>query len=233
MPSVAARRAASLLLGLALVGLPRAGLANDNAAALWLVNEIVAPLGDRLSLHAMLQNRWTQDIGSYERTVVRPWVEVAWPDHFQLAAGYDLHAFESPVPRREHRSWQRVAVSHPVSRVKLLGHFWLEQRFFEGADDIALRGRFNAGGQIELTPGLSLLVRNEWMFNLNRTSRIDEVGLGENHFVVALFKDLPAGLRVQVGYLQQYLNQPGDVDLLNHTVTTGFIWRTPALASWF
>ena len=192
------------------------------------------PLGDRLSFHTMVQNRWTDGVkDAYERTVVRPWLAVALPHHTEAAVGYDMHGFENPDDRREHRAWQRIAwAPRPASRVTLLSHFWLEERFFEGASDVAVRGRFNVGARFDLGRDFDLVVRNEFFVNFNETSRVRATGLGENQLVVAFMKGLPGGLTFQAGYLQQYLDRPGGSDLFNHTAVTGFVWRTPAAADW-
>ena len=113
----------------------------------------------------------------------------------------------------------------------LLAHIWLEERFFEGADDVAVRGRFNVGTRIDLGRDVDLEVRNEFFVDFNETSRVRKTGLGENQLVVGVQKALGHGVSVRLGYLQQYLDQPGP-DTFNHSVVTGFQWRTPALADW-
>ncbi len=218
-------------LALAIVILPRVSAADDHDAGIWFVNQFRAPLGERLSLHGMLQNRWNDDIGDYERTVVRPWVSYSWPEGTHLAVGYDLHEFESP-DRHEHRAWQRIAYQHPVDRFTLLAHAWLEERFFQNADDVALRLRLNWGAATELGRDFGLLLRNELFFDLNGTSRIRNAGLGENQLVLALGRKLPGNLLFEVGYLQQYVDRRGGDDLYNHFVMTGFSWRAPQLADW-
>jgi hypothetical protein len=200
-----------LLVCATLLAGPRAAQADDHNAAIWLVNEFTLPLGERLSVHAMLQNRWTQDLDQYERTVVRSWVGIELPRRFRIDFGYDHHAFETP-DRYENRAWQRIAFSHPLEDVRLLAHFWLEERFFEGVDRVGFRGRFNVGGSKDLGRDFSLLIRNEFLFDLNETSRIRRTGLGENHFVVSITKQLRPGLGVHFGYLQR---------------------KSPALADWF
>ena len=224
------RFAAALLLGSVLFAAASVARAEEHDRAGWLVNEIGVPLGDRLSFHTMVQNRWTQD-DRYERTVVRPWLAIDWPQGIELAVGYDLHSFDSE-DRWEQRAWQRIAGRYRISRVDLLAHFWLEERFFEDASETAFRGRFNAGFRVDLGAGFSFLLRNEFFVDLNETDEVRRRGLGENQLVSTIGKDLPGGLHFQIGYMQQFLDRPKR-DLFNHTLVTGFAWTTPALADWY
>ncbi len=207
--------------------------AAEQDAAAWLVNELVVPLGERLTFHTVVQNRWTDNVvHGYERTVVRPWLALALPHRLELALGYDLHEFEEPDGQVEHRAWQRIAWSHPVSRWAFLGHFWLEERFFEGAEDVALRGRFNLGVRRDLTADLDLTLRNEVFLGFNETSRQRRKGLVENQLVLELRKTLSERLRWNVAYLQQH-NSGAGPDVTNHSLVTGFTWTAPDLADLF
>ena len=221
-----------LLTGLLLAGVPRASRAVDNDAGIWLANQVKVPLGERLAVHGMVQNRWSDEIDRYERTVLRPWVSYSWPGQGHVALGYDLHEFEQP-DRWEQRAWQRFAVEHPIDRFTLLGHVWMEERFFQNTDSVAVRARFNVGASADLGSDFSATLRNEFFFDLNGTSRVRNAGLGENQLVFALSRKLPGNLVFELGYLQQYLDRRGNADIYNHFVMTGFSWRTPQLVDWF
>ena len=221
-----------LVLSALLVCAPRDAHAVDHDAGVWLVNQVEVPLGERLSVHGMLQNRWSDEIERYERTLVRPWVSYSWPGRGHVALGYDLHEFEQP-DSWEHRAWQRVALQHPIERFRLLAHVWVEERFFQNTNDVAVRARFNAGASVDLGQDFSATLRNELFFDLNGTSRIRNAGLGENQFVFALSRKLPGHLVFELGYLQQYLDRRGNADVFNHFIMTGFSWRAPQLADWF
>lgn len=217
------------LLGALSLALPRAAGAEDrNEGALWLVNQVAVPLDDRFALHAMVQNRWVNDLDNYERTVLRPWLSFDWNEHVELAAGYDRHASEY-TPSDEHRAWQRISYQYDFGRPTVLTHFWLEERFFEGSSSVAWRGRFQIGGSLELVQDLGLLVRNEFLFDLNETSRIRQRGLGEDQLYAGLYYDLTPWLRFDIGYLMQYRDQNDSPDLFNHGLFTGFSARTPTL----
>lgn len=220
-----------LLASLFLVMAPRSSRAVDDDAGVWLVNQVKVPLGDRLAVHAMLQNRWSDEIERYERTVVRPWISYSWKDRGHVALGYDLHEFEQP-DRWEQRAWQRFAVQRPIDRFTLMAHVWMEERFFQNTDDVAVRARFNVGASADLGTGFSATLRNEFFFDLNGTSRIRNAGFGENQLVFSIGRRLPGNLVFELGYLQQYLDRRANTDVINHFVMTGFSWRTPRIADW-
>ena len=211
---------------------PRLSHAIDHDAGIWVVNQAAVPLGEGFAFHVMLQNRWSDEVERYERTLVRPWISYSWPDRGHIAAGYDLHEFEEP-DSWEHRAWQRFAIQHPLESVTLLAHFWMEERFFQNTNDVAFRARFSAGASVNLSDDYSVVVRNEIFIDLNGTSRIRNAGLGENQIVATLRRNLPGNLRFEVGYLQQYLDRRGNADIYKHFVTVGFSLRTPPVADWF
>lgn len=203
-----------------------------NDAALWLVNQVAVPLDERFAFHLMVQNRWVDDLDEYQRTVIRPWLSFDWTDHVELAVGYDAHNFEEPRSFLENRAWQRIAYHYDFGVPSLFTHFWLEERFFEDTSAVAVRGRFQIGGSLELPQDFGLVVRNEFFVDLNQPSPIRRVGLGEDHLFVGLSHPLGRWLRVEAGYLMQYLDRPGP-DTFNHTFVLGFSATTPALRDLF
>ena len=200
--------------------------------ALWSVNQIAIPLDERLTGHLMVQNRWVQDIESYERTVVRPWLSFDWSERIAVSLGYDAHEFENPIDQLENRAWQRIAYRRDLGIPTLLTHFWLEERFFQGSNKIAWRGRFLVGASFELPANFGAVIRNEFFVNLNETSRVQKTGLGENQFWVGLNHPVGQWVKVELGYLMQFLDRKGP-DQFNHGLTIGFALRTPSLQDLF
>ncbi|MBW2498737.1 MAG: DUF2490 domain-containing protein [Deltaproteobacteria bacterium] len=221
-------RAALPILAFLLL-LAGAARADDrNEGAIWLVNQAAVPLDDRFAFHAMLQNRWVNDVESYERTVVRPWISFGWTDQVELAVGYDRHEFND-APNDENRAWQRIAYRYDFGAPALFTHFWLEERFFESSTTVAWRGRFQVGGSLELPHDFGLILRNEFLIDFNGTSRVRRAGLGENQLYAGFHYDITRWLRFDLGYLLQYRDQKDQPDLFDHTLSTGFSVRTPSL----
>jgi hypothetical protein len=205
---------------------------DDNDAGIWIVNQIAVPLDQRVAAHVMVQNRWVENVDSYQRTVVRPWLSFDWTEQVELALGYDAHFFENPVDTLENRAWQRIAFKYDFGVPAVFTHFWLEERFFERSDEVAWRGRFQLGGSVELPMDFGFVLRNEWFVNLNTTPLVRRTGLRENHFAVALNHPLGRWLRIETGYTLRYLDLPGR-DVFDHLWVIGFSATTPALFDLF
>jgi hypothetical protein len=221
-------RVASLVLAL-LVLLTGSAKADDaHEGALWLVNQLMVPLDDRFAFHTMVQNRWVNDVESYERTVVRPWLSFHWTDEIELSVGYDRHEFND-TPNDENRAFQRIAYHHDFGGSALFTHFWLEERIFGSRSTIAWRGRFQVGGSLELPHDFGLMLRNEFLVDFNGTSRIRRAGLGENQLYAGFNYDLSRWLRFDLGYLMQFRDKKGQPDRFDHTLFTGFSVRTPSV----
>ena len=181
----------------------------EHDGAVWIVNQAAVPLGERVSLHAMVQNRFTEDAATYQRTVLRPWIAYTWPEGFEAAIGYDAHLFESPNSIAEQRAWQRLAYQHDFGPVQGLTD-----------ESVAFRLRWSIGGAVALPWETTLVARNEFFFDLNTTSRIRARKLGEDQLIVQLQRELFPGVRLDGGYLMQFLDGPDD--LYNHTFAIGF-----------
>jgi len=209
-----------------------AGARDDNDAGIWIMNQIAVPLDERVAAHVMVQNRWVDNVDTYQRTVVRPWLSFDWTEQVELSLGYDAHFFENPVDTTENRAWQRITFKHDFGVPTVFTHFWLEERFFERSDEVAWRGRFQLGGSVELPMDFAFVLRNEWFVDLNKTPRIRRTGLGENHFALAINHPLGRWLRIETGYTLQYVDLPG-TDAFNHFWVVGFSATTPALTDLF
>ena len=63
---------------------PSARAEDRNEGAVWAVNQVAVPLTERFTFHTMVQNRWVNDVETYERTVVRPWLSFDWTENVEL-----------------------------------------------------------------------------------------------------------------------------------------------------
>lgn len=224
--------ARALLLGLGVLslGLVASARADEHEGALWVVGLWTLPVSETFALHLMTQSRIVDDVRSYERTVVRPYLSVALPSGFEAALGYDAHIFENPISLLESRAWQRLAYEHDWGAWKSQVHFWQEERFIEGSDDVAWRSRINVGASFPISRSLELtgVIRNEFFVNLNETDVIRRTGLGEDHAYAGLRRPFGPWLTLEVGYLMQYRRRPGP-DLFDHTLALGFAVALPSL----
>lgn len=203
-----------------------------NDGALWTVSQIGVPLSERFAVHMMVQNRWVEDIDTYQRTVLRPWLSFDWTDRVELAIGYDRHEFENPFNAYEDRAWQRIAYQHPLGDARLLTHLWMEQRIFQRTDSVANRARFMFGVSHPLPLDFGMVVRNEFFVDLHGTSIIRRAGLGEDQFYAGVNHSLGRWATLDVGYLMNYLDRRGP-DQFNHALLIGLSLATPEIGDWF
>lgn len=203
-----------------------------NDGALWTVSQVAVPLDERFAVHMMVQNRWVENIDTYQRTVLRPWISFDWTERVELALGYDRHEFENPFNAYEDRAWQRIAYNHPFGDAKLLTHLWMEQRFFQGTDSVAVRARFMFGASHPLPLDFGVVVRNEFFVDLHGTSIIRRAGLGEDQLYAGINHPLGRWATVEVGYLMNYLDRRGP-DQFNHALLIGLSVKTPEIRNWF
>ncbi|MEM7409348.1 MAG: DUF2490 domain-containing protein [Myxococcota bacterium] len=222
-------RTAFLALSLLLCAAGVAQAGDRSEGAVWIVNQAAVPLGNGLSFHGMVQNRFTGDADVYQRTVLRPWLAWNLPHGFELAVGYDAHLFAEPRSFAEQRGWQRIAYRYDFGGFRALTHLWLEERFFPG-ESTAFRMRWAIEGAVDLPYETAFVLRNEFFFDLNPTSRIPARKFGEDQLVAQLQHRINPWLRADVGYLMQFLDG-GDDDLYNHTFTAGFAVTLPGLGA--
>lgn len=226
------RRVACAFLLLTAIAPLSARAEDRNDGALWIVNQIGVPLSERFAVHMMVQNRWVENIDTYQRTVLRPWLSFDWTDRVELAVGYDRHEFENPFNAYEDRAWQRIAYNHPLGDAKLLTHLWMEQRIFQGTDSVANRARFMFGVSHPLPLDFGMVVRNEFFVDLHGTSIVRRAGLGEDQLYAGINHPLGRWATVDLGYLMNYLDRKGP-DQFNHAVLIGLSFKTPEIGDWF
>jgi hypothetical protein len=188
-------------------------------------NTLVAqgPVDGKLLLWAELQPRFTNDVDRLGQFVARGAVGVRMKNDIDLHAGYH-YQFNNPAPgvsSNEHRFWQQV--SGPVLRHEngfaLITRWRLEQRTFEGADDLGWRLRMQWRVQQPLhgkgTAGP--LVWSETFFALNSTDWGARGGFDQQRSFVGWLQPLGNRLNLEAGYMHQYINRPGR-DAGNHVL---------------
>lgn len=215
------------ILGLALAAASPARAAEE-LGALWFTAQLHAPLTDRLSAHLLLQPRIGDDFSELARIVVRPWLQASFSHGLAGALGYDAHVIVEPRSLLEQRAWQQLSFRHSWAPTRANARFRLEQRFFEGSNEVALRARFLIGFAVPLSWSVELVARNEFFVNLNETGVIRRTGYRENRLFGGFARRLGGRTRGEVGYQMQWVGLPGS-DLVNHTLMLGLAVDLPSL----
>lgn len=173
------------------------------------------PVDGKLLLWAELQPRFTNDASRLGQFIARTAIGVRLENDIDVHAGYHYQRNDpSPgVSSDEHRFWQQVM--GPVLRREngfaLITRWRLEQRTFEGAEDLGLRLRIQWRVQQPLhgkgTAGP--LLWSETFLALNNTDWGARSGLDQQRSFVGWLQPLSKRLNLEAGYMHQYLNRPG------------------------
>jgi hypothetical protein len=125
-------------------------------------------------------------------------------------------------PGDEHRPWQQLTWNIPVDGFTLVSRSRLEQRFVEDGSETGWRLRqflrasrpFGADGRRYVT------AYDEVFLELNDTRWGQRAGLRQNRAFAGIgwFIDGPRKTAVEVGYLNQWVDRPGE-DRMNHILS--------------
>jgi len=174
--------------------------------------------------------RLRDDSGGFNQSILRPGLGLQLTEDHALWAGY-AWIRTSPVQRDdidEHRFWQQWTAAPAVGDFRFLHRARFEQRWVETGDDVGLRWRQFHRAQRILTncPQWSLIAWDEVFFHLNDTDWGAQAGLDQNRaFLGVGFKRCPqARVRTEVGYLNQFINNQGGTDGMNHILSINFFF---------
>ena len=165
------------------------------------------------------------DTGGFNQSIIRPGLGYAFAEDQAVWAGYGWIR-TSPVVGAdfdEHRIWQQWTATPSCGDWKFLHRSRFEQRWVETGDDVGLRWRQLARGQLVLSqcPQWSLVLWDEVFLNLNDTDWGARDGLDQNRAFIGLgYKRCPdSPVRTEVGYLNQFINRQGGIDGMNHILS--------------
>lgn len=174
--------------------------------------------------------RMRDDSGGFNQSIIRPGMGLKVAEDQALWAGY-AWILTSPVEGDdfdEHRFWQQWTAAPSVGDFRFLHRSRFEQRWVETGDDVGLRWRQLHRAQRILTncPQWSLIAWDEVFFNLNDTDWGAQAGLDQNRaFLGVGFKRCAnAPVRTEVGYLNQFTNDQGGEDGMNHILSINFFF---------
>lgn len=142
--------------------------------------------------------------------IIRPAIGYAFSPSLLVHLGYVYSPTlaDEGATTHEQRIWQQVLANHAVGdALKLQGRVRFEQRW--GPGDLGYRLRLNARGQYQPSADvpLQLVVIDEVFFGFNDTDWAAKKGFDQNRLFVGLGTDTKLkGLRVEVGYMNVYLN---------------------------
>lgn len=178
----------------------------------WLnVNAIGALPLERWHWYAELQPRWRNEGDEFEQVLVRPALYYALTPQSSIWLGY---AFVDTDPAgrdsfEEHRVWQQFLHNFDaIGGLKIQSRTRLEQRFLENSDDTGhkVRQLIRLTYPSPFSERLLLVAYDEYFINLNDTDYGARRGFDQNRAFVGVNWAFDARYRLEVGYLNQYVN---------------------------
>ncbi|MBM4361631.1 MAG: DUF2490 domain-containing protein, partial [Deltaproteobacteria bacterium] len=201
--------------------------------------------GDAPLLHDQLPDGSFVDRPSPNATVlirpsvgyaITPWLS-GWVGYLWQPAFFDDPSVRERRDVNEHRIFEQLSTSFSLGPLTLGTRTRLEQRYRAhgpgsdladgGLPHWAHRVRQQIRGQVRLgedSPWLAI-VWDEIFFHLNQTAYPSEPGLDQNRVFLGAGYQASPELRVELGYLNQYVKRFTDADQLNHVLSASLVFR--------
>jgi len=176
--------------------------------------------------------RLFDDNDGFGQSIIRPGIGLDVGKNSTLWAGYGWIRTDPILGEEidEHRIWQQWTWSQKLDPFKFAARTRFEQRFFESTDDTGLRLRQFVRAQKNLgtCSRRTFVVWDELFIALNDTDFGQRSGFDQNRIFVGFgFKRHHSSpWRVEVGYMNQSVNQRGPTDRSNHILAFN-VFRSP------
>lgn len=186
------------------------------------------PLANKFRWTAEVQPRWRNDAGDFDQLIVRPSVSYALSDKSSVALGYAYVETDTGTrTSKEDRVWQQYLYQSKVGDYSWSSRTRLEQRDLDVSDDTSHRLRQMLRTSRPFAPESKWhgLAWNELFVNLNDTNWAGGSGFNQNRLFVGTMWRYNKTSRLELGYLNQYVNTLGNRDnQMNHVLaSTWFI----------
>lgn len=216
----------SLVFGLVLGG---AALADETDNQAWLNATGQYRLNGRLLLWAEAQGRFGEDASRLTQSIIRPGLGWQAAPKVSLWAGYARITNHQPgKDQAEDRLWQQALWNiGPMLGGTVTSRSRLEQRWVDGGGDTGWRVRQFLKYERPFRPGgdASLVLTSETFVALNDADWGARSGFDQMRNFVGVGLSVAPKMRVEAGYLNQYINRPGDNDRMNHIASVSLLKR--------
>ncbi len=175
----------------------------------WHLLSITPRISNTISLQAMAQSRYYEQLRNFNQFVVRTSVIYDINHWLSTSFGYGFvvtdATFEkqpNEIYKKEHLLGEQVTLKDKIGKFETEHRFWLEQRFVPIDDGIDLlhRARYRLQVNLPLTTIFSLNFHDEVFFNLQGKA------YSQNRLYGALGVHIATHLSLQAGYFRTYAN---------------------------
>ncbi len=203
--------------------------ADEHDAQAWLNVTVLGPVSGKILAWAEVQGRFGDDASRLSQSILRPGVGYQISPRVSLWAGYGRITNHNRGPDvGEDRLWQQllwnagtIAGGAVTSRTRL------EQRFVEGGSDTGWRVRQFVKFNRPLRKGgdTSFVLTSETFIALDDADWGARAGFDQiRNFAGVGFSVTPKA-RIELGYLNQYIDRPGPNDRMNHIASASLLAR--------
>lgn len=163
--------------------------------------------------------RLTDDASRLGQSILRPSIGYRLGKNTIASLGYGYIATDpvGPASSDEHRIWQQLSfrVAGNGSGLTVTGRTRLEQRWFEGRDDMGWRLRQQLRATAPLTGKTRAVVWSEAFLSLDDTSWGQRSGLDRWRNSVGLSVPVTKTVTIEPGYINQWVSSRG-LDRVHH-----------------
>ena len=215
-----------MLAVLCLTSLPTYADDTEEDGRFWFnVNATGAMPLENCRWYAELQPRWRQEGEHLDQVLVRPAVSYALSKQASVWLGY-AYVVTHPVGKpafEENRLWQQFLYNfYPIHSLNIQSRTRYEQRFIENSVDTGfkLRQMFRFTLPSGLNPQLQWVLYDEYFVNLNDTDFGAQKGFDQNRAFIGGNWAFNPNTKLEIGYLNQYVNRHNNSDVENHVLST-------------
>lgn len=175
--------------------------------------------------YAELQPRWRQEGEHFDQVLVRPAVSYALSEQASVWLGY-AYVVTHPAGKpafEENRFWQQFLYNFStIHSLNIQSRTRYEQRFIENSVDTGykLRQMFRFTLPSGLSPQLQWVLYDEYFVNLNDTDFGTQKGFDQNRAFIGGNWAFNPNAKLEIGYLNQYVNLHKNSDTENHVLST-------------
>lgn len=183
--------------------------------------EQVNPDLSNIKLWVEGQGRFGNDSSQFSQGILRTGLGYYFRDNISLWLGYAWIPNNRPANRNdfdEHRIWQQLLWTEKFGEGKFMSRTRLEQRYDDRGDDVGWRFRqfFKYQHPLGFDPKLSWVIWDEVFVGINKPDWKPENGFDQNRAFVGFGYQFNQSIRSELGYLNQYIRNPGTTDAMNH-----------------
>lgn len=212
-----------------LIASPRAALADVQDTQAWFNVTGSGPVHGKVLAWAEVQGRFGNDVSRLSQSIIRPGIGYQVSKTLQVYVGYGRITNHNPGPDiSEDRLWQQLSWSGaPFAGGVISTRSRLEQRFVENGNDAGWRARQFVKFNRPFRPGgdTTLVLTSEVFVALDDTDWGARSGFDQMRNFAGVGFSVAPKARIEVGYMNQYINRVGPNDRMNHIASTNLLVR--------